>query len=251
MQLETCAITTEGVRVVVPPMPQRVRYTVEQIWGSCVPLPIALTLQQPAPGLQVDGCFLYVCGRLKFSVPCSGAVKLQFLCCHTPIAIREAPPANEPGVYEFLCHVSVFGLPQHARIEVIVEYPEGLLHVATLLLSIAYPPAPELRFTPLLINGLPRSGSTWLMSLLSAHPEVVAAGGYPFEQSHGVYWSLMARVLSQPDMEMHSLRGLQNFTRFVPPSPFNPGAFETACRWFADEYPLELADSVRGFTDSF
>jgi hypothetical protein len=176
-------------------------------------------------------------------------VRLKFLCCHTPLVVFDAPPANKPGEYWVTCHVSMYGIPRDATIEVMVEHPGGVYHAATIVLSISYPVAPRVQYTPLLINGLPRSGTTWLMSLLSAHPQVVVAGGYPFEQSHGIYWSLASRVLSQPDLEIHSLRGLQNYTFSVPPSPFNPGTFDDACPWFAEEYPLRLADSVRSFTD--
>jgi len=251
MQLGTWTFSQELAPVAVGPVMPPVRYTVKEVWGGSGTAAARLRLPEPTRGLEVEGCFLFLRGRVYLTNPTPGPVKLRFLCCHTPLAVFDASPAERNGEYWVKCHLSVFGLPRDAAIEVVVEHPGGVFHGATIVLSLTYPLAPQVQYTPLLINGLPRSGTTWLMSLLSAHPEIVAAGGYPFEQSHGIYWSLASRVLSQPDLEIHRLRGMQNYTFTVPPSPFNPGTFDTAFPWFAEEYPQHLAASVRSFTDGF
>ena len=45
---------------------------------------------------------------------------------------------------------------------------------------------------------LGRSGSTWLMQLLAAHPEVVVFRRFPYESAPAKYWLHMLRVLSEP-----------------------------------------------------
>jgi hypothetical protein len=56
----------------------------------------------------------------------------------------------------------------------------------------------EPRFQPLIISTLGRSGSTWLMQLLAAHPEVVVFRRFPYESSPAKYWLHNMRVISEP-----------------------------------------------------
>ncbi|HEY6836884.1 MAG TPA: sulfotransferase [Gaiellaceae bacterium] len=58
------------------------------------------------------------------------------------------------------------------------------------------PPGPGLR--PLLLTSLGRTGTTLLMGLLSAHPEIVADRNFPYEVFPARYWLHLLRVLSDP-----------------------------------------------------
>jgi hypothetical protein len=53
---------------------------------------------------------------------------------------------------------------------------------------------PSLR--PLIVTSLGRSGSTWLMKMLAAHPEIVVFRRFPYESAPARYWLHMLRVLS-------------------------------------------------------
>jgi hypothetical protein len=54
------------------------------------------------------------------------------------------------------------------------------------------------RFDPLLITTMGRTGSTWLMRLFAAHPELVAYRKYPYEIRPALYWMHALRVLTRP-----------------------------------------------------
>jgi hypothetical protein len=54
------------------------------------------------------------------------------------------------------------------------------------------------RYQPLLVTGLGRSGSTWLMHLLAGHPDILASPSYPYEVRIAGYWLQALRVLSSP-----------------------------------------------------
>lgn len=56
------------------------------------------------------------------------------------------------------------------------------------------------RFQPLIVTSLGRTGSTWLMRLLTEHPAVLTYRQYPYEVRPAKYWLHLFRVLStQPN----------------------------------------------------
>jgi hypothetical protein len=57
---------------------------------------------------------------------------------------------------------------------------------------------------PLIVTSLGRSGSTWLMKMLSRHPEVVAHEVFPYEHAPARYWIHMLMVLSDPSNQDQS-----------------------------------------------
>jgi Sulfotransferase family len=61
---------------------------------------------------------------------------------------------------------------------------------------------PQLK--PLLVTSLGRTGTTLLMSLLSAHPGIVAYRSYPYETFPARYWLHLLRVLAEPADRAHS-----------------------------------------------
>ena len=56
----------------------------------------------------------------------------------------------------------------------------------------------EPRFDPISVTCLGRSGSTWVMGMLAAHPEIVAYRRFPYESSPAKYWMQMLKVLAEP-----------------------------------------------------
>jgi hypothetical protein len=51
---------------------------------------------------------------------------------------------------------------------------------------------------PLMVTALGRSGTTWLMHLLSQHRSVTTVSRYPYEVRAGVYWMHMLNILTSP-----------------------------------------------------
>ena len=61
---------------------------------------------------------------------------------------------------------------------------------------------PELN--PILVTFMGRTGSTWLMRLLSEHPQIVIHREYPYETRPLRYWLHVLRVLASPADHQHS-----------------------------------------------
>ena len=51
---------------------------------------------------------------------------------------------------------------------------------------------------PLVVTALGRSGTTWLMHLLSQHQAITTVSRYPYEVRAGVYWMHMLNILALP-----------------------------------------------------
>jgi hypothetical protein len=89
---------------------------------------------------------------------------------------------------------------------------------------------PQLK--PLLVTSLGRSGTTLLMSLLAAHPAVVAHRTYPYEIFPARYWLHVLRVLAEPADYTHSSHP-SSFTEDIWRVGYNP--FHTAPATHAPE----------------
>ena len=64
--------------------------------------------------------------------------------------------------------------------------------------ALALPPGTTPRLSPLMVSSLGRTGSTWLMRLLSKHPELVLNGTYPYEERPQRYWMHWLQVMAEP-----------------------------------------------------
>jgi hypothetical protein len=51
---------------------------------------------------------------------------------------------------------------------------------------------------PIMLTSIARTGTTWLMKLLSAHPQIVAFPRHPYEVGVAGYWTHALKVLSDP-----------------------------------------------------
>ena len=68
---------------------------------------------------------------------------------------------------------------------------------------------------PLMVTSLGRTGTTWLMQLLSQHPAIVAHPAYPYEVRCAGYWAHMFTVLVEP----------ANFGQSAHPDTFDLNSF--------------------------
>ena len=79
--------------------------------------------------------------------------------------------------------------------------PIGTIQLQRQPLHSGYQPA----LNPLMLTSPGRSGTTWVMRLLSEHPGIVALRHYPYEFRGGRYWLHMLEALSQPANHLDSV----------------------------------------------
>jgi hypothetical protein len=158
----------------------------------------------------------------------------------------------------FRISVGLLGLPSHVDLEMVAVLADGATApVASVTVdrvgAVAGRPT---ALDPILVTSLGRMGTTWLMRLLSCHPEVVVHDHYPHELGVARYWAHLARVATEPADPVdsaHPDRFASN-RGFVGHNPFfgeflasAPGLNE----WLGVRFPELLGSSLRQATDEF
>src|SRR5262245_29227603 len=112
------------------------------------------------------------------------------------------------------------------------------------------------KLQPLMITSLARTGTTWLMRLLSEHPDVVVHRAYPYEARCASYWIHTLKVLSDPANLAESAHP-DNFSYTMhwvglPPS-YTPSLTRhpQIRKWFGLAYAEKLAAFIQETIDSF
>ena len=158
----------------------------------------------------------------------------------------------------FRTSVTTIGLPDPFEVLVRIVFDDGGLHPLALIrgrhhgLETGYEPA----LRPIGVTTLGRTGSTWLMKLLGAHPEVAVHGGYPFETRSAAYWLHMVRVLSDPANPLQSSHpdAFSDDLWSIGHHPFHRESLidePELWSWFAGAYPARLAELAQRSIDEF
>ncbi len=168
---------------------------------------LSFYLDSPLPGaaadrttIEISGWVFVRSGRVTDVEIVSGHDLIRVIPVTVPRPdVRAAhPDAPEASGFWSLC--STLGLDREFTLTVRAVTTEGTRFE---LGSIAGRRRPvttsfEPRFQPLLVTSLGRTGTTLLMSLLTAHPAIVAHRTYPYEIYPARYWLHLLRVLAKP-----------------------------------------------------
>lgn len=132
---------------------------------------------------------------------------------------NDAPGADKPG---FAGLLSVVGLPQTFIVELVLHMGNGhRIPVATLHGRRKFvSPNLDVSLQPLMVTTLGRTGSTWLMNLLSRHPQVVVRDQYPFESKAAKYWLQTLKLLSEPAPQPSNAPRIQADRWWLGPNPY-------------------------------
>jgi hypothetical protein len=143
----------------------------------------------------------------------------------------EKPEAQNCG---FAAAVGVLGLPQKATLRLRAYLADGsTLPLADIKLShqplrTSYQP----QLQPLMLTSSGRSGTTWMMQLLSQHPAIVTCQIYAYETRVAPFWMQLLQFLSQ--------RANPVETPFGADYPPKAAAF---CQQTLDAFYLHLAEA--------
>ena len=197
----------------------------------------------------------------------------DFVLCRMPVSLARSDVARHhrdaawAGTSGFHGQVNTLGLPKNFRLSVQavfrgeneserIRVPFALFEGTHSSLTPDYTPKRQ----PLLITALGRSGTTWLMRLLSGADEIAAATSYPYEVRVGVYWMHMLQVLSSPGNHAQSTRpdGFEANIFSIGSNPyFHPAYLNGLARgqalsdWFSGSYVHELARFCQKSIDDY
>src|SRR4051794_27746313 len=165
----------------------------------------------------------------------------------------------DPGVdCVFHALVGLVGLKLNATLEVRAVFEDGsrmtvgTVSVQRRPLETEYEPM----LAPLLVTTVGRSGSTWLMQILAAHPQVVVFRRFPYESAPAKYWLHMLRVLSQPANFVESAHTdtFHNDIHWVGSNPYHDDrVYEQPLleAWFGRTYVQSLAEFTKRRIDEW
>jgi hypothetical protein len=162
-----------------------------------------------------------------------------------------APGASRPG---FRTLVGVVGLPLTFELELVATLRSGARATIGTVRARHEPVAAGLepRLQPLRVVCPRRTGSTWLMRLLAAHPRIVAYPDYPYEFTPARYWAHMLKVLAGPANRAHYKFPDDQWT--IGPNPY---FHESVARepeyadWYGREYVRRLASFCQQSIDDW
>ncbi|KPK56383.1 MAG: hypothetical protein AMS22_01360 [Thiotrichales bacterium SG8_50] len=116
------------------------------------------------------------------------------------------------------------------------------------------------KYSPIVVPALGRSGTTLIMGLLNAHPQVVAPGGYPFEYRQASYFWHAIRILSSPasfDLSMHpdSFEGKHfyhiGYNPYIDRQYHKAFQLNEVASWQDRELPISIINCFKSLIDQF
>lgn len=176
------------------------------------------------------------------------------------LAVRKNIPGSDRA--RFTSSISLLGLPQNATIDLVAVFEDGS---KSQLGNIKcehnkFASSYESKFNPLIVTSLGRTGSTWLMRLLSNHPSIIAFPKYPFEVKAATYWMQMLKVLTESGNRFQSTKPV-DFERefhFIGHNPYNCSLYFNDLangvhlrEWFRKDYLHDLVCFTKKAVDDY
>jgi hypothetical protein len=195
---------------------------------------LASYLDSPAPGTALDRTTFEVGGwAIGRDSPAESVevvagerrVRAIPLWVERPDVVAVHPGAPATSGFWSLC--GTLPLEREFRLDVRAVLADGTRAVLGSIAGKREPIRTSFRpqLKPLLVTSLGRTGTTLLMSLLAAHPSIVAYRSYPYETFPARYWLHLLRVLAEPADRAHSSNP-STFTGDIWRIGYNP--FHTA-----------------------
>jgi Sulfotransferase family len=170
---------------------------------------------------------------------------------HADVAERFAASPGS-GQCGFWALVGVLGQPSNFTISLQAVFSdEARLPLAEIQCRWNFAHSFEPNIRPLLVTSLGRTGTTWLMRLLSEHSRIVTYPRHPYEFRFARYWMHVLKVLSEPADHQKSSHpdSFQSDYFFVGHNPFFTGRVADASplgQWFGRSYVDGLAVFAQG-----
>ena len=167
-----------------------------------------------------------------------------------PDIIRKRNP-NNPNQLTFSAAINLIGLPTAVTIEILARKADSVAQLVAKIkvvrrsLPTSY--RPKYRLIPMQTQG--RSGSTWLMRLLSLHPDILIDPRHPYEFKGAQYYINMLRALTQPSIHPNTATTSVIYRpedHSFPPNPYY--CISSEQRWaiqpLGKMFPPELANLI-------
>ncbi|MGB3514318.1 MAG: sulfotransferase [Microcoleaceae cyanobacterium] len=235
----------------------RAKVDKQALWGFAI--------DQPKKGSKTNTYAIYVSGWVLGKH--SKVVEVQLLS-EGRLLRKATAIINRPGVAKLYPQVSgatncgyqievgVIGLPLEGELSIRAVFENqstvsiGVIKYRRQLLNSNY----QSKLQPLLVTSSGRSGTTWIMRLLSQHPTIVTSQIHPYEIRASQYWMQMFAALSQPSNPVDfSPTYFYDEFRWTGPNPYNNYNINSCLdsSWLGLDYIENIADFCRQNIDRF
>jgi hypothetical protein len=182
----------------------------EHLWGARIERP-QNGLREDTYVVEVEG---WVLGRSSLAVAVE-VIERGTVVYKVPVRLRRlAEEKNFPSVPEAACcgfRIAINAIPLPPAFEILVQavladdcrVPLGVIRGRRAALDLNR----ESGLQPLMVTTLGRSGSTWLITLLGEHPQLIAYHPFDYETRVTGDWLTVARALTGPLSYTQALQG--------------------------------------------
>lgn len=232
----------------------------QDLWGY--------RIEEPVVGHIGHNYHIKISGWILSKIP--GPLNIEI--SHDGVVLRNIPVNQNrhdvakiyPSVHNskesgFSSAIGLIGLPLKSTTQIFInvilsDQKKILIGIIDLkrLNSIKTDYAPTLK--PIVLNCMGRSGTTWIMRLLGEHPNILVAGGYPYEILATQYWLHLVKVLSEPANTIESTPPLHSFQQklnWIGHHPSYQLRFTETASWFGQDYQKQLLKFCQQSIDSF
>ncbi len=216
--------------------------------------PVELRLLTPEPNTHWAGWSCAITGLVRLRSQSRQIDSVRVSIVSTILDEIAVEHSAVDGVHQFRGLVSTVGLPPRSEMIVNVLMRDGSsFDLSKIEMECDIPKQRSGVYSPILINGLPRSGTTWLAALLSEHPQVVTYPAYPYEVRQCVYWMSLLRTLTNPYNNFRERREMKFVAdrNLVGGSPYYTNFLKDLVPWYATAYSEELVEFVRTLVDKY
>ena len=177
-----------------------------------LPEGISLEISSPRPGSRGVFAFAFLLeGRLTAAADVDhlevwvGQRKLREVPVKLVTEHRDGlrrKPRRGHSVYQFSALVGTLRLPRSFKLNLRVVLASSerfdVCEIDGTRAALSLPAGTAVQLSPLMVTSLGRTGTTWLMRLLSEHPELVMDARYPFEARQQRYWMHWLQIMAEP-----------------------------------------------------
>jgi hypothetical protein len=173
-------------------------------------------LTRPAPGSFSDAGVIWIDGWVVGANARATAVEIALegatvgripVAIPSPALVNGFPGVDWAGMAAFRGAIGPVRLPRRFQLTLVVELggghkvPIGVIEGERAQL----PTADPANLQPIMMTGLGRSGTTWVMQLLEQHPGVSVFRPFDYEPRVAAYWTDVLAALSQPASYLQTL----------------------------------------------
>jgi Sulfotransferase family len=180
------------------------------------------------------------------------------VCIARPDVVASETGSGWPQSCGFASRVSVLELGRRFRVCLVAQFEEAKHSNIAVIEGTrrSLPAQASTKFQPIMVTTLGRSGSTWLLSLLAEHPEIMVFQPQRNETRAASYFADVLRTLSRPSSYILALRGYavpnwigMNTARPLDQYERDPEIMDWLGRTYIEELIAFVAKRIDSFYD--